>query len=93
MIRKRAESIQKWQPLLPSPSPKWLISRTCDPLQNVKRPCGDGGLSCELGDYGVHSPTGGEIIMITTMKIAGAVSGGVHTPRTSHTSTLILAVR
>ena len=45
-------------------------------------PHGDGSLSWELGDYGFQFPTGGEIIMITTMKIAGAISG--HLLNTTH---------
>ena len=38
-------------------------------------PHGDGSLSWELRDCGVQSPTDGEIITITAMKIAGALSG------------------
>ena len=45
-------------------------------------PYGDGSLSWELRDYGVQSPTDGEIIMITAMKIAGALSG--HLLYTTH---------
>lgn len=82
MIRKRAGSIRGigrpscHRPLL---STKGLIW-TREPLPNVKdqgwpSPCCDGSLRWELGDYGVQSPTDGEIITITAMKIAGALSG------------------